>query len=98
MGDVTPIRRQVTVTPENGLHLNPITQLVRRALMFSSSISLSFDGRKADVKSAFDLMLLAAPSGAILELETNGDDAPAAADAIANLFESGFPLPGGASH
>lgn len=98
MGDVTPIRRQVTVKPENGLHLNPITQLVRKALMFSSSISLTFDGRRADVKSAFDLMLLAAPCGAILDLETSGDDAPAAADAISQLFESGFPLPGGASH
>jgi len=68
--------------------------LVRKALTFSSSISLSFDGRRADVKSAFDLMMLAAPTGAILTLEASGADAVAAADAISELFESGFAISG----
>ena len=86
--------RQVRVTPEHGLHLSPISQLVRKALKFSSSISLTFDGRKADVKSAFDLMLLAAPTGAILSLEVFGSDADAAADAISELFEAGFVISG----
>ncbi len=88
------VRRQVKVTPEHGLHLSPISQLVRRATSFSSSIFLSFDDRKADVKSAFDLMLLAAPCGAILSLEVSGVDATAAADAICTLFDQGFMLPG----
>ncbi len=88
------VRRQVRVTPEHGLHLSPISQLVRRAMTFSSSIFLSFDDRKADVKSAFDLMLLAAPCGAILTLETSGTDANEAADSICDLFEQGFVLPG----
>ncbi len=88
------ICRQVKVTPEHGLHLSPISQLVRQATTFSSSISLTFDGRKADVKSAFDLMLLAAPCGAILSLEVAGNDAPAAADAICWLFEQGFVISG----
>lgn len=92
------IIRQVRVTPEHGLHLSPISQLVRSALTFSSSISLKFDDRKADVKSAFDLMLLAAPTGAILELETAGADAEAAADAICELFEAGFVISGSEIH
>lgn len=82
--------RKVKVTPEDGLHLRPMQLLVRKALTFSSSINLSFDGRRADVKSAFDLMMLAAPTGAILCLEASGVDAVAAADAISELFESGF--------
>ena len=86
--------RQVRVTPEDGLHLRPLQLLVRRALTFSSTITLTFDGRRADVKSAFDLMLLAAPTGAILSLETSGSDAAAAADAISELFESGFAISG----
>ncbi len=90
MEDGNVVFRQVQVTPEHGLHLSPISQLVRKALTFSSTISLKFDGRKADVKSAFDLMLLAAPSGAILELEACGSDATTAADAICELFEAGF--------
>jgi phosphocarrier protein HPr len=88
------VRRQVKVTPEHGLHLSPISQLVRQAMLFTSSIFLSFDDRRADVKSAFDLMLLAAPCGAILSLEVSGADADAAADAICRLFEQGFVIPG----
>ncbi len=86
--------RHVRVTPEEGLHLRPLQMLVRKALTFSSTITLTFDGRRADVKSAFDLMLLAAPTGAILSLETSGSDAAAAADAISELFETGFSISG----
>jgi phosphotransferase system HPr (HPr) family protein len=88
------VRRQVKVTPEHGLHLSPISQLVRKATTFTSKISLSFDDRHADVKSAFDLMLLAAPCGAILSLEVSGPDADAAATAICDLFEQGFAISG----
>ena len=88
------IQRHLRVTPEHGLHLSPISQLVRKAMTFSSSVTLSFDGRRADVKSAFDLMLLAAPCGAILTLECSGPDATTAAHAIGELFEAGFAIPG----
>jgi phosphocarrier protein len=88
------VRRQVKVTPEDGLHLRPITLLVRCATTFSSSISLFFDGHRADAKSAFDLMLMAVPSGAILNMEVAGTDAEAAADAVCRLFEDGFAVPG----
>ncbi|MEI7699032.1 MAG: HPr family phosphocarrier protein [Planctomycetia bacterium] len=98
MQETSKIQRQVTVTCENGLHLNPISQLVRRAVSFGSTISLSFDGRRADVKSAFDLMLLAAPAGAVLDLEVTGPDAEQASESIIRLFESGFPGPGLPSH
>ena len=88
------VRRQVKVTPEDGLHLRPITLLVRCATTFSSSISLFFDGHRADAKSAFDLMLMAVPCGAILNMEVSGPDAELAADAICLLFEEGFAIPG----
>ena len=92
------VRRQVKVTPEDGLHLRPITLLVRCATTFSSSISLFFDGHRADAKSAFDLMLMAVPCGAILNMEVSGTDAEAAADAICRLFEEGFAIPGADHH
>jgi len=90
MEDDDVIRRQVKVKPIDGLHLRPISELVRRATTFSSSIFLSFDGRRADVKSTLDLMMLAAPCGAILDLEVSGGDADAASRAIMELFEGGF--------
>lgn len=92
MEEVDTVCRQVRVTPEDGLHLRPLQLLVRKALTFSSTITLTFDGRRADVKSAFDLMLLAAPTGAVLDLETTGPDASAAADAISELFQTGFKI------
>ena len=92
MDDDGVIRSQVKVTPEDGLHLRPISALVRKATTFSSAISLTFDGRIADVKSAFDLMLLSAPCGAMLRLEVTGTDAQAASAAILELFERGFEI------
>ena len=74
MEEVDTVCRQVRVTPEDGLHLRPLQLLVRKALTFSSTITLTFDGRRADVKSAFDLMLLAAPTGAVLDLETTSSE------------------------
>ena len=94
MEAVDKVCRQVRVIPEDGLHLRPLQLLVRKALTFSSTITLTFDGRRADVKSAFDLMLLAAPTGALLSLETSGPDAAAAADAISELFQTGFVITG----
>ena len=86
------IRRQVRVTPEHGLHLTPISLLVRSATKFAAAMSLSFDGKRADVKSAFDLMLLAAPCGAMLDLECSGADAEAAASEIQGLFDRSFAI------
>lgn len=91
------VRRDVKITTEDGLHLRPITLLVRSASRFSSAVSLSFDGRKADVKSTLDLMTLGAPCGAILALQVSGhdpEDVNAAADSICGLFRDGFPAPG----
>jgi phosphocarrier protein HPr len=90
MEDELVVRSQVKVTPEDGLHLRPIMAIVRKATMFSSSVFLSFDGRRADGKSTLDLMMLAAPRGAVLNLEATGEDARAASDAIRELFEQGF--------
>jgi phosphotransferase system HPr (HPr) family protein len=92
MGDGEPIRKKVTLTVSQGLHLTPISVLVRNAGRFTSQISLTFDGRTADIRSVYDLMLLAAPCGSILTLEADGPDAAAAVDEIERLFVEGFPV------
>lgn len=93
MGEGEPIRRTVTLTVAQGLHLTPISVLVRRAGNFSSRILLSFDGRTADARSVYDLMLLAAPCGAILTIEAQGQDATLAVAEIEKLFAEGFRIP-----
>lgn len=88
------VSRQVRLSVAHGLHLSPISQLVRVATGFSSAISLSFDGKTADVKSVYDLMLLGAPFGADLQLEARGADASQAISALTELFDGGFIVPG----
>jgi phosphotransferase system HPr (HPr) family protein len=57
---VQTVRREVTLKLENGLHLHPISHIVRCAQSFAGSVSLLHNGKRADAKSAFDLMLLGA--------------------------------------
>jgi len=84
------VSRQVTVQLAQGLHLSPISELVRCASKFPCTVTLTYDGRTADVKSVYDLMRLAAPCGAPLTLEARGDDAEAAVENVARLFDGGF--------
>jgi len=44
----------------------------------------------ADAKSVMQVITLAATHGTTMQLECDGEDAEAAADAIAALFECGF--------
>jgi len=87
---VQTVRREVTLTIENGLHLQPISQIVRCAQSFAAAVTFLHEGKRADAKSAFDLMLLGAECGARLTVEASGADALAALAAIAALFETGF--------
>ncbi|MFM7164593.1 MAG: HPr family phosphocarrier protein [Planctomycetaceae bacterium] len=95
---VQTVRREVTLKLENGLHLHPISHIVRCAQSFAGSVSLLHNGKRADAKSAFDLMLLGAECGAVLTVEASGADAAAAAAGIVSLFESGFGVPDTAAH
>jgi phosphotransferase system HPr (HPr) family protein len=95
---VQTVRREVTLKLENGLHLHPISHIVRCAQSFAASVSLLHNGKRADAKSAFDLMLLGAECGAVLTVEASGADAAAAATGIVSLFESGFGVPDTAAH
>ena len=90
MSNVEVVTEQVTLTVAHGLHLTPISRIVSLALGFESTITISFDGKAADARSAFDLMLLAAPFGARLTLEAKGSDAQQALNSLADLFRDGF--------
>ncbi|MBL8818686.1 MAG: HPr family phosphocarrier protein [Planctomyces sp.] len=90
MSDESISTREVTLRVAQGLHLTPIQQLVRKATEYPCQISLEFDGRTADVKSVFDLMLLAAPFGSVMTLQARGSKAEDAVNSLAQLFDGGF--------
>lgn len=87
MSNPETVRRQVTLAVENGLHLAPISRIVETATQFSCQIRILFDGKNADAKSVYDLMLLGATFGSPLSLEAEGQAAEDAVEAVARILE-----------
>ena len=64
---------------------------LRRSLSgFQSGVWLSRNGKRVNAKSIMGVMMLAASIGSTLELETDGPDEEAAANAIEKLFANKF--------
>jgi len=84
------IRRTVTVTLENGLHMVPASAIARAARDFCGHVILRHNEITADARSLLDLLQLKAECGVILELEADGDGEANVVNAIAELFASNF--------
>src|SRR4029077_16265131 len=82
-----PLRRTITITNPQGLHMRPITEFVELASKFQSEVFVAKDGgKKIDGKSAFGLLEMVAEQGCLIELEVNGPDAEEAISALANVL------------
>ncbi|MFO1095372.1 MAG: HPr family phosphocarrier protein [Planctomycetaceae bacterium] len=84
------IRRTVTVTLENGLHMVPASTIARAARDFRGHLVLRHDHITADAHSVLDLLQLKAEYGVVLEIEADGDGAADVVNAIERLFISNF--------
>ncbi len=85
--------RDVAVKNKEGLHARPVMSFVDLALRYRSTITVTNTTRQGDAvdgKSAMQMMLLEATRGSVLRISACGDDAVVAADALAELVESGF--------
>ena len=84
--------RTVTISNRLGLHARAAARLVRRASQFNSTVQLLRDdsGETADGKSILSVLLLAASRGTSIIIQTEGDDAERALDALAELVEQKF--------
>jgi phosphocarrier protein len=82
------IRRSVTITNPQGLHLRPIQAFVEAATKFQSSVSLSKDGAEpVNGKSMLNLLGMAADQGTVLVLEISGPDCEDAVQTLAEVLE-----------
>lgn len=86
----TTARRAVTVINTYGLHMRPSTRFVTLAGQYQSEVAVKYEGRTVNGRSILDMTTLAAPCGAVIELETRGPDALAALEALVALVEAGF--------
>ena len=82
------LRRSITVTNPDGLHLRPIQAFVELAGKFHSAVRLGRDDGSPPVngKSALNLLGLAAECGTVLVLEVSGPDAREALEALAEIL------------
>ena len=92
MADATS--RTLTIVNEKGLHARASAKLVEVVEGFDASAEVSKDGLSAGGDSIMGLLMLAAAKGTSIEVETNGPEALALADAIealvADKFGEGF--------
>ena len=84
------IRRIVTVTLENGLHMVPASEIAKAVRDFRGRVVLRRDNIVADAHSVLDLLQLKAECGTNLEVEADGDGDTLVVDAIAQLFALNF--------
>jgi phosphocarrier protein HPr len=82
-----PLRRKVTITNPQGLHLRPMRAFVELAGKYQCAVRVRRDEQEpVDGKSMFSLMLLAAEQGTELIVEVDGPDGADALDKLVDLL------------
>jgi phosphocarrier protein len=84
------VEREVTILNRAGLHTRPAALLVKVAARHKAEFTIEKDGMVINGKSIIGVMTLAAEQGSRLLLRFEGEDEGAMADAVCQLFESGF--------
>lgn len=70
------------------LHARPAATFVKTAMRFRSRVEVVVNGKTADAKSILAVLALGATGGTVLRLSAEGEDAPAALDALAVCVSS----------
>jgi phosphocarrier protein HPr len=87
------LQREAEIVNKLGLHARASAKLTQLAGKFKSGIWLIRNGKRVSAKSIMGVMMLAAPKGATIGIETDGPDEEAAMNAveelIANYFDEG---------
>jgi phosphocarrier protein len=91
MGDT--LKRSVTVKHRFGIHARPAAKIVSLSNTFTSDIRIIKEGEPpANAKNILDIMMLAAGSGARLEIRASGPDAQTAINRLGEMLESDFEI------
>ena len=82
--------RSVTVANRLGLHARAAARFVHLASGFQAHVKVSRGSLTMDGKSIMGILLLAAATGTVLTVSTDGDDEQAALESLCGFIESGF--------
>ena len=70
------------------LHARPAATFVKTAMKFRSRLTVGANGKTADCKSILAVLAIGATGGTTLTLQAEGEDGPAALDALAACVTS----------
>ena len=76
-----------TIKDKEGIHARPAGIIVAEAKKYSSSISITNKGKKADLKRIFGVMGLCVKSNEEILIEIDGSDEELAYTKLKELFE-----------
>ena len=81
---------EIEIINKLGLHARASAKLSQLAVQFPCEILLSRNGRQINAKSIMGVMMLAAGIGSTVTLETVGDQADEAMQALTELIHNRF--------
>jgi phosphotransferase system HPr (HPr) family protein len=85
------LRRSVTITNPQGLHMRPLQAFVEAASRFQSSVFVAKEGGdRVNGKSLLNLLTLGAEQGTVVHLEVSGPDSREALGALVEVLERRF--------
>lgn len=84
------IRKQLQILNKLGLHARAAAKVVQLTARFESEIQINRNGKTVNAKSIMEVLMLAAPQDAWLELIIDGIDEQEASLQLENLFLSRF--------
>jgi phosphocarrier protein len=82
--------REVEIRNRLGMHARAAVKFVQTANGFKSEVKVVKDDQEANGKSIMGLLTLVAAHGVTMTVVCDGDDADAAAAALAELVGTGF--------
>ena len=81
---------QIEIINKLGLHARASSKFTQTASRFRAEVWIARNGRRVNGKSIMGVMMLAAAKGALVELETSGEDEEAAMAALVELINNRF--------
>ena len=87
---MAPVTRTMKIVNEKGLHARASAKFVEMVEKFDASAEISRDGMQASGDSIMGLLMLAASKGTYIEVQTEGNEAEALAEALETLVADRF--------
>jgi len=87
---VATVRRSCRICNQKGLHARAAARFVKTAGQFDADIQVRKNGTAVSGRSIMALMMLAAASGAVVEITATGHDAANAVETLARLIDCKF--------